>query len=101
MKSRINWLSLGDRNTKFLQTTALNNRRRNKIHHLFINDNTWTMDQLEIENELRNYLIVTYKDNNNLIDTFLNNFQFRNILNLNMINDTPSTLLLTLKSKHP
>lgn len=32
MKSRLQWISLSDRNTKFLQMTALNKRRKNRIN---------------------------------------------------------------------
>lgn len=76
MKSSIQWLSLSDRNTKFLQTTTLNNIRKNKIQQLLKDNNTWITDQSEIEREMRNHLISTFADDNNLNDNYLNSFQF-------------------------
>lgn len=41
MKSRIDWLLLGDRNTTFFHTSALIRRRRNKISLIKKNEKVW------------------------------------------------------------
>lgn len=47
-KSRIDWLKLGDKNTKFLHTSTLLRRRRNKIAMLQKEDGEWVSDKQEL-----------------------------------------------------
>lgn len=60
MKSRMNWLSLGDRNTSFIHTSALNKCRKNRITRLMKNNSTWVTEPSEIENKLLTNLKNTY-----------------------------------------
>lgn len=69
MKSRIQWLSLGDRNTKFLQISALNKRRKNKILHLQKMDLSWTLDLEQIEAELLTHLKSTFTQDTNILSS--------------------------------
>lgn len=52
MKSRIQWLSLEDKNTDFFHATTINKRRRNKITQLQKPNFTWITKQKEGEDEL-------------------------------------------------
>lgn len=99
MKSRIQWLNLRDRNIKFLQTTTLDNRRKNKIHHLQKQDNSWITNQIEIEYEMRNYLINTYSEENNRSAYYLSSHHFNKITNINSANQVPSTTPSKLEIK--
>lgn len=60
LNSRLQWISLGDRNAKFLQTTALNRRRKNKIVQLHKPDLSWNLNPSEIEYETLAHLIGTF-----------------------------------------
>lgn len=44
MKSRIDWVSLGDRNNYFFHISALNRRRRNKITQILDIKQNWISD---------------------------------------------------------
>lgn len=55
MRSRINWLKWGDKNTKFFHATTLQRCQRNRIRMLQSDDNSWVRD----ENDLK-HLLVTY-----------------------------------------
>lgn len=48
LKSRVQWLSEGDQNTKFFHTITLNRRRRNRIIALKNNEDEWVYDQHSI-----------------------------------------------------
>lgn len=48
-KSRVSWLHLGDKNTKFFDTTTIIRRRRNQIESLQDGDGTWISDQTKIK----------------------------------------------------
>ncbi|XVF09573.1 hypothetical protein REPUB_Repub07fG0106000 [Reevesia pubescens] len=48
-KSRSNWIQFGDKNTKFFQTFKIIRRRRNKIDALKMSDNSWCVDQSELQ----------------------------------------------------
>lgn len=83
MKSRINLLSLDDRNTSFFHTSTLIRRRRNKIFSILKADQTWTFDFSEIGNEFRNNLIntlCTVQNHTNTLDQPLSDCNFPNIL---------------------
>lgn len=53
LKSRISWLLLEDRNTKFFHKFALIKRRKNKINQLLNNENTWIFNPQDIGAKLR------------------------------------------------
>lgn len=42
-KSRVEWMALGDRNTRFYHLTTINPRKKNKIARLKINDAHWSI----------------------------------------------------------
>lgn len=60
MKSRINWISSGDRNNSFLHLSALNRCRKNKITQLLGPDQIWITDPLQIERALISHLKKTF-----------------------------------------
>lgn len=60
LKSRISWLNLVDKNTKFFHKAALTKRRKNKITHLLIGENNWVNDFQEIGHEIISALINTF-----------------------------------------
>lgn len=66
MKSRVQWLLLGYRNNKFLQLSALNRRRKNKILQLQKPCHSWFLDPIKIENEIVSYLRTTYTHISNI-----------------------------------
>lgn len=63
MKARIQWLTLGDKNTSFFNTVAVNKRRKNKIMQLQKEDNTWITNESKIIKEMCSYLKSTYDSN--------------------------------------
>ncbi|KAL8129710.1 hypothetical protein V2J09_018865 [Rumex salicifolius] len=48
-KSRQDWLKLGDRNMAFFHASTVIRRRRNQISSLQINEGTWIVDKVELE----------------------------------------------------
>lgn len=54
-RSRINWLSEGDRNTAYFHKYATARRKRNSIHRLKKNDDSYTTTQMELENLITDY----------------------------------------------
>lgn len=54
LKSRVSWLSLGDKNTKKIHRATLIKRRKNKITQLQIEENNWIFYPHEIGLEIRN-----------------------------------------------
>ncbi|KAF7816694.1 reverse transcriptase [Senna tora] len=56
-KARLDWLHLGDGNTKFLLTSVINRRRQNRILGLKNNMGEWIQDPVEIKNMIVNYFI--------------------------------------------
>ncbi|KAF7827149.1 reverse transcriptase [Senna tora] len=59
-KSRINWLTLGDRNTSYFHAIATHRRRKNKIHCLENQEGILTWDNAEIIAILRTHFIQVY-----------------------------------------
>lgn len=49
LKSRVQWLRDGDRNTKYFHTATLVRRRRNKIMGLLDENGVWVMDQQRLK----------------------------------------------------
>lgn len=49
-KSRVEWLKMGDRNTKFLHTSTLIRRRMNKIEQLKNEEGEWVRDCIGVKN---------------------------------------------------
>lgn len=49
-KSRVDWLRMGDNNTKFFHTTTLVRRRRNRVDSLMNEEGVWVSDGLELKN---------------------------------------------------
>lgn len=56
LKSRVSWLSLGDKNSKFFHKSALIRRRRNKITQLINRDGNWIFNPQHISTEITNHL---------------------------------------------
>lgn len=48
-KSRVDWLRLGDRNTKYFHTKTLVRRRRNRVEMLKNEDGQWVEDAVELK----------------------------------------------------
>lgn len=44
-KSRIQWLTAGDRATRFFHATLICKRKRNRIERLRLRDGTWSSDE--------------------------------------------------------
>lgn len=59
-RSRINWLKLGDQNTKFFHQTTLQRRQYNKILRLQDDEGTWLENELDISNNFLNYFQQLY-----------------------------------------
>ncbi|KAI9079292.1 hypothetical protein K1719_038777 [Acacia pycnantha] len=57
-RSRISWLSCGDRNTKFFHNSVIQRRQRNKVLKLRNANGVWLEDKKEIHGVFSNY----YKD---------------------------------------
>lgn len=53
VKSRLNWLIQGDRNTKFFHSSALIRRKRNRIASLKDSQGNWVHDEEEVASLLR------------------------------------------------
>lgn len=56
LKSRVTWLSLGDKNTSFFHRSTLIRRRNNRITKLLKNDGTWIINPSDIIHEINYYL---------------------------------------------
>lgn len=54
LKSKVNWLSLSDKNTKFFHQSVLIERRKNKITQLLKEEGTWISDQQQIGTKINN-----------------------------------------------
>lgn len=48
-KSYVDWLKLGDKNTKFFHTTMLVRRRKNKVEALKDGDGAWVMHSAKLK----------------------------------------------------
>lgn len=56
MKSRLTWLSSGDKNTKYFNRSVIIKRRKSRITHLIKNDGSCISDQSQIGDEIVNNL---------------------------------------------
>lgn len=54
-RSRVNWLHLGDQNTRFFHQTTLQRRQYNKILRLQDDSGNWLETELDISNNVLNY----------------------------------------------
>lgn len=54
-KSRVDWLRMGDKNTKFFHTSTLARRRRNRVDLLMNDGGEWVSDKLELKNMALDY----------------------------------------------
>lgn len=57
LKSRVTWLSLGDKNTKKFHKASLIKRRKNKFIHLLVGENNWICNPQDVGHEIRNSLL--------------------------------------------
>ena len=54
-KSRENWVRFGDRNTRFFHTQTVIRRKRNKIHGMFVRNDTWCTDPEVLKVEAQHF----------------------------------------------
>ena len=60
LKSRINWMILGDRNTSFYHVSALARRKRNLITAIKNDAGEWLSEEIEVANHIREESINIY-----------------------------------------
>ena len=60
LKSRINWMILGDRNTSFYHVSALAHRKRNLITAIKNDAGEWLSEEIEVANHIREEFINIY-----------------------------------------
>ena len=60
LKSRINWLVQGDRNTSFYHVSALARRKRNHIASVKDNREVWLTDEREVMEHFRSGFVSLY-----------------------------------------
>ena len=60
LKSRINWMILGDRNTSFYRVSALAHRKRNLITIIKNDAGEWLSEEREVANHIREGFINIY-----------------------------------------
>ncbi|KAK5845345.1 hypothetical protein PVK06_001517 [Gossypium arboreum] len=61
-KAMCDWLKMGDRNTKYFHTRALQRRKNNHIHAIRDSDGNWIYDPKLIEREANVFFQRLYKD---------------------------------------
>jgi hypothetical protein len=54
-KARVDWIKLGDHNTKFFHTKTIIRRKRNKIHGIHLPNGIWCTDDSTLKDEAQNY----------------------------------------------
>lgn len=54
LKSRVNWMLLGDRNTSFYHISTLVRRKRNSITATMSNSGEWVHDEVAVKEIIRN-----------------------------------------------
>lgn len=59
-RSRVNWLRLGDRNSRFFHLTTIQRRQRNQIVKLKDENGEWQMNQDLIANTIHNHFRKLY-----------------------------------------
>lgn len=60
LKSRINWMVLGDRNTSFYHVSALARRKRNLISAVKNEVGDWLLEEREVMNHFREGFMSLY-----------------------------------------
>lgn len=60
-RSRLQWSSEGDQNTTFFHATVAARGRRNSIHMIQLDDDTWTIDGAHIRKEFTNHFQRLYR----------------------------------------
>ena len=60
LKSRINWMILGDRNTSFYHVSALARRKQNFITAIKNDAGEWLAEESEVANHIREGFIKIY-----------------------------------------
>lgn len=54
-RSRLNWISYGDRNTAFFHATMIQRRQRNQLSKLRVEGGSWVSSDREINEQLHDY----------------------------------------------
>lgn len=67
MKSRINWITLGDKNTKCFQQNTIIRRKRNNFLYLTREDGSLTWDTVEISNTILHYFKNIYSYSSHVV----------------------------------
>ncbi|KAK8606369.1 hypothetical protein V6N13_030652 [Hibiscus sabdariffa] len=70
-KSRSDWISLGDRNTRYFHRRALCRKQRNKITALKISDGSWCDNDDTLMSEAVGFFKTLFEDNGSPEDVFL------------------------------
>ncbi|KAI9122576.1 hypothetical protein K1719_006416 [Acacia pycnantha] len=60
-RSRLSWLSCGDRNTKFFHSTVIQRRLRNKVLRLKGENGIWLEERSDINNAFSNFYVNLFK----------------------------------------
>ncbi|KAH1106200.1 hypothetical protein J1N35_009968 [Gossypium stocksii] len=71
LKSRSNWLTLGDRNTKYFHSQANNRRRVNQINALKLEDRMWCYEDERLKYEAMSFYQRLYTDEKGNMGRFL------------------------------
>lgn len=69
-KSRVQWLRVGDKNTKFFHNSTLIRRRRSRIEALLNNHGTWFTDQLQFKDMALEYYTTLFTSSSVELDSF-------------------------------
>lgn len=60
LRSRINWLKWGNKNTKYFHATTIQRRQRNKLTMLKIDEQHWTRDPKALKQHVMDYYCSLY-----------------------------------------
>lgn len=70
-KSRCNWYSFGDRNTRYFHAIANNRRKRNRVEALKLQDDEWLYDVQAIKEAGSTYFEKLYQEEDGALDTVI------------------------------